>query len=163
MTDEVHLEEFDIDDPWLQDFLWQHLVPSDVRCDYTKLDAMAHIKAKAKVGEMVFIGCKQSGVVMRCVENNPKVIEPHVMGNGLRMRSVTKAAIPAAWNLGYERIVVWTQYKAIARAMLSLGFNQDAVIPQYHLHDGQLLDVYVLSLTKGDDHEHFPQTTLLTG
>lgn len=163
MSTDIHLEEFDIKDPWLQEFLWTHLVASDVRSDFTKLDAMASIKAKALAGECVFIGCKNSNVVMRCMENNPKVIEPHIMGNGLRMRSVTRAAIPVAWDLGYERIVVWTQYEQIARAMRSVGFNQDAVIPQYHLHDGKLLDIYVLSLSKGEQHEHLPAKTLLTG
>lgn len=158
----MKIEEFDIDDPWLQDFLWQYLVPSDIRHDYTKLDALAFIRTRAKAGEMVFIGCKESRVVFRCVEHNPKVIEPHIMGNGLRVRSVTKGAIPVAWALGYERIVVWTQYKALAAAMTNIGFSEDAVIPRYHLHNGELLDLHVLSITKGDHNEHLPTKTLLT-
>lgn len=158
----MNIEEFDIDDNWLQEFLWQYLVPTDIRHDYTKLDAMAHIRSKAKAGETVFIGCKESRVVFRCVQHNPKVIEPHIMGNGLRVRSVTQAAIPVAWHLGYEKIVVWTQHQALARAMTSIGFNQDAIIPRYHLHNGDLLDLYVLSITKGEHHDHLPTKTLLT-
>lgn len=158
----MNIEEIDINDPWLQEFLWQHLVPSDIRHDYTKLDAMAFIIARAKTGQTVFIGCKESGVVFRCVEHNPKVIEPHIMGNGLRVRSVTKAAIPVAWKLGYEKIVVWTQHRALASAMRNIGFTQDAVIPRYHLHNGDLLDVYILSITKGDPNEYLPPKTLLT-
>jgi hypothetical protein len=78
------------------------------------------------------------------------VLEPHVMGNALRMRSVTKAAIPTAWELGYERITVWTQYPAIVAAMESIGFKQEACVPRCHLQDGELLDTYALSIEKGD-------------
>lgn len=158
----MKIEEFDINDNWLQEFLWQYLVPSDIRHDYNKLDALAHIRQRARTGETVFIGCKESRVVFRCEQHNPKILEPHIMGNGMRVRSVTQAAIPAAWRLGYEKIVVWTQHQALARAMTSIGFSQDAIIPRYHLDHGDLLDLYVLSITKGDNHEHLPQTTLLT-
>jgi hypothetical protein len=157
------IQEFDHTDPWLQEFLWQHLVPGDIRHDYTKADALAHVMNLARIGETVFVGCKESGVVFRCVEHNPKIIEPHIMGNGIRVRSVTKGAIEVAWRLGYEKIVVWTHYPALARAMISIGFSEDAVIPRYHLHNGQLVDVHILSITKGENHEHFASTTLLTG
>jgi hypothetical protein len=158
----MQIQEFDIDDLWLQEFLWQYLVPSDIRHDYNKLDAMAHIRNKAREGDTVFIGCRESRVVFRCVQHNPKVVEPHIMGNGLRVRSVTQAAIPVAWALGYEKIVVWTQYPALAKAMLSIGFAQDAVIPRYHLHQGELLDLHVLSITKGDHDDDLQAKTLLT-
>lgn len=158
----MNIEEFDIDDLWLQEFLWQYLVPSDIRHDYTKLDAMAHIRQRARSGETVFVGCKYSRVVFRCEQHNPKILEPHIMGNGLRVRSVTRAAIPVAWRLGYEKIVVWTQHQALASAMRNIGFSEDAVIPRYHLHNGDLLDLYVLSITKGDPNEHLPPKTLLT-
>ena len=158
----MNIQEFDIADPWLQEFLWQHLVPGDIRHDYTKADALAHVVNLAKTGQCVFVGCKESGVVFRCVEHNPKILEPHIMGNGLRVRSVTKAAIPVAWNLGYEKIVVWTQHQALASAMRNIGFSEDAVIPRYHLHNGDLLDIHVLSITKGDTNEHLPPKTLLT-
>lgn len=158
----MQIQEFDHRDPWLQEFLWQHLVPADIRHDYTKADALAHVLDLSRRGDTVFIGCRESGVVFRCVAHNTKVIEPHIMGNGLRVRSVTQAAIPVAWALGYEKIVVWTQYPALAKAMLSIGLQQDAVIPRYHLQDGELLDLHVLSITKGQHHDHLSAKTLLT-
>lgn len=159
----MHIEEFSIDDDWMQEFLWQYLVPSDIRFDYNKLDALAFIRTQARSGDCVFVGCRESRVVFRCVQANNKILEPHIMGNGMRVRSVTKAAIPVAWNLGYEKIVVWTQYQALAAAMVNIGFTKDAVIPRYHLHNGVLHDTIVLSLDKGQHHEHLASTTLLTG
>lgn len=159
----MHIEEFSIDDNWMQEFLWQYLVPSDIRYDYNKLDAMAYVRTQVRNGDCVLVGSREHRVVFRCVSHNPKVLEPHIMGNGVYVRSVTKAAIPVAWELGYEKIVVWTQYQALAAAMINIGFSQDAVIPRYHLHNGDLVDTHVLSYTKGDSHEHHATTTLLTG
>ena len=158
----MHIEQIDIRDPWLQEFLWQYVVPSDIRHDYTKLDAITYIRDRALTGDFIFVGCKESRVVFRCVRQNPRILEPHIMGNGLRVRSVTRAALPMAWQLGYDKVVVWTQYPALAAAMRNIGFSEDAVIPRYHLHNGELLDMHVLSVSKEDNHEHFTPKTLLT-
>lgn len=149
----MHIEQFNIKDPWVQEFLWKHLVPADIRYDYTKLDAMNLVAQQVRDGDCVLVGCRESGVMFRCVARNPLVLEPHVMGNAMRMRSVTKAAIPTAWELGYERITVWTQYPAIVAAMESIGFKHEACVPRCHLQDGKLLDTYALSIEKGDWHE----------
>ena len=149
----MQIEQFNIKDPWVQEFLWQHLVPTDIRYDYTKIDAINYIYREVLNGDCVLVGCKESGVMFRCVARNPKVVEPHIMGNGLRMRSVTKAAIQLAWQLGYERIIVWTQHPQIAAVMQSIGFKQEACVPRCHLEHGQLVDTYALSFEKGDSHE----------
>ncbi len=149
----MDIEIFDIRDPWVQEFLWQHLEPTDIRHDYTKYDVVKYVHDCVINGDTVLAGNKEAGVMFRCVRRNPLVLEPHIMGNGMRMRSVTKAAIPMAWSLGYERIMVWTQYPQIAAAMLSVGFTQDASIPRCHLQNGQLMDLHVLSLEKGNWNE----------
>lgn len=158
----MNVEQLDINDPWVLDFLEQYLEPQDIRHDYQLSDAIAYVREQVSWGNCLLVGCKESRVLFRCVAVNPKVLEPHIMGNGLRIRSVTKAAIPMAWSLGYEKIVVWTQHKALAAAMLNIGFTQDAVLPRYHLVNGELLDLNILSLSKGDQHEHLPPKTLLT-
>jgi hypothetical protein len=158
----MNVEQLSIDDPWVTEFLEQYLEPQDIRHDYKMSDAMAFVREQVSWGNCLLVGCKQSRVVFRCMAANPKVLEPHIMGNGLRVRSVTKAAIPLAWSLGYEKIVVWTQHKALAAAMLNIGFTQDATLPRYHLHNDNLFDLHILSFTKGDSHEHLPPKTLLT-
>lgn len=149
----MNIEQFNIKDPWVQEFLWHHLTPADFRFDYTKLDAINTVYREVLAGDCMLVGCRESEVMFRCVSRNPKVLEPHIMGNGLRIRSVTRAAIPMAWDLGYERIIVWTQYAQIAGLMQSLGFKQDACVPKSHLQDEQLMDTYALSIEKGDWHE----------
>lgn len=158
----MNVEQLSIDDPWVIEFLEQYLEPQDIRHDYDLEDCIGYVRDQIGWGNCLLVGCKQSRVVFRCMAANPKVLEPHIMGNGLRIRSVTKAAIPIAWSLGYEKIVVWTQHKALAAAMLNIGFTKDAVLPRYHLVNGELLDTHILSFTKGDSHEHLPPKTLLT-
>lgn len=158
----MNVEQLSIDDPWVMEFLEQYLEPQDIRHDYTMADAIGFVRNQVGWGNCLLVGCKESRVMFRCMAANPKVLEPHIMGNGLRIRSVTKAAIPIAWSLGYEKIAVWTQHRALAAAMINIGFTHDATLPKYHLHDGDLLDLHILSITKGDQHEHLPPKTLLT-
>lgn len=158
----MNVEQLDINDEWVLDFLCQYLEPQDIRHDYDLDDAIGFVRDQIGWGNCLLVGCKESRVVFRCMAANPKVLEPHIMGNGLRIRSVTKAAIPLAWSLGYEKIVVWTQHQALVSAMLNIGFTHDATLPRYHLYNGVLHDTHVLSFSKGDSHDDLPPKTLLT-
>lgn len=142
------ITKLSIRDPWVQEFLWKYLVPSDIRHDYTKVDAIKFIHDQVLSGEEVLVGDKEAEVVFRCVLRNPKILEPHVMGNGIRLRSVGKEALPIAWGMGVEKIVAWATYPTLAKVWKRLGFTLDAILPKYHLKDGQLHDVYVLSLER---------------
>lgn len=158
----MNVEQLDINDEWVLDFLCQYLEPQDIRHDYDMADAIQYVRDQIAWGNCLLVGCKESRVVFRCMAANPKVLEPHIMGNGMRIRSVTKAAIPIAWSLGYEKIVVWTQHQALAAAMINIGFAHDATLPRYHLYNGELQDTHILSFSKGDSHDNLPPKTLLT-
>lgn len=142
------ITQLSIRDPWVQEFLWKYLIPSDVRHDYTKVDAIKYIHDQVLTGEQFLIGDKEAGVIFRCVVRNSKVIEPHVVGNGLRLRSVGKACIPFAWETGAEKIVAWATHPTLSKLWQQLGFTLDAVLPRYHLEDGVLKDIYILSLER---------------
>ena len=142
------IAKLNIRDPWVQEFLWKYLVPSDIRYDYTKVDAIKFIHDQVLLGEQYLIGDKEAEVIFRCVARNSKVLEPHVIGNGLRLRSVGKAAIPFAWEMGFEKIVAWVNHPKLAHIWENLGLTLDAKLPKYHLKDGVLQDVYVLSLER---------------
>jgi hypothetical protein len=144
------ITDLSIHDPWVQEFLWKYLNPTDIRYDYTKLDAIKYIQESCLSGDTKLIGNKDYGVVIRCVSPNPLVVEPHIMGNGLYFRKAVRDAIPYAWHWGASRIVVWTQYKAIYNILSKSGFRLDAVVPEYILQGNELIDIHVLSLDKDE-------------
>ncbi len=149
----MQIEQFNIKDPWVQEFVWQHLVPTDMRFDYTKIDAIGLVYRDVLNGDCILVGSREHEVMFRCQRRNPKVAEVHVMGNGLRMRSATQAALQLGWELGYERIIVWTQHERIASILQSIGFTRDACVPRSHMENGVLVDTFALSIEKGDRHE----------
>lgn len=137
-----------ISDPWVQDFIWSYLVPEDIKEGFTKLDALTSIARDVISGDQYLIGDKEAGVIFRCVLRNPKLLEVHVMGNGLRLRSVAKECLPLGWALGVERMIAYTQYPTLAKLWQKIGLKLDACIPKAHLQGNELVDIYVLSLER---------------
>lgn len=141
-------ELLNIRDQWVQDFIWKHIVPTDLRRDYTKLDAIKHIESQIYAGEEVLVGNEH--VIMRCVVHNQYVVEPHIMGNGLYFRSTMEAAIDYAKdNTTFQRVVVWTQHKAIGRILEGCGFTLTGTLPRYHCTPDGAVDMmhYVREIT----------------
>lgn len=142
------VEILSIRDPWVQEFLWKYLIAEDIRHDYTKYDAIKYVYEQVSLGECLLVGDKETEVVFRCVSRNPKVIEPHVMGKGINLRKTFRECLPIAWERGFERVIVWTQYHSLVRIMTKLGMTLDGVVPRCHFQDSKLLDLYVLSLER---------------
>ncbi len=141
-------EVFKISDPWVQDFLWEYLVPEDIDHGFTKIDAIANIAGGVISGKQVLIGDKEAGVIFRCVIRNPKLLEVHVMGNGLRLRSVARECVHLGWALGVERMIAYTQYPTLAKLWQKIGLELVAQIPKAHLQGSELVDIYVLTLER---------------
>lgn len=144
------VQEYSFYDDWVQETLWKHIVPSDIHWACSKLEAMKQVQSMCDVGECYFIGDKEANFLLRIVVRNPFVIEPHIMGNGRRMREVITGAYPLVFAKGVKRINLYTQHISIARIMRKMGYSLVAVIPASHLHDGELVDVAVLTYTKED-------------
>jgi hypothetical protein len=140
------MDFLDLRDEQVQDFLWRHLVASDIRHDYTRADAMQYVYGQLASGEQWLIGDMDAGLAFRCVLRNPRVLEPHIMGNALRLRSLMPAALALVWPRGVQQVLVWTQHAAIARILARLGFTHEATVRRVHLEQGELLDVHALSL-----------------
>ena len=132
----------------VQDFLWRHVVPADLRHDYTRLDALHYIAQQVATGEQWLVGDMAAGLAFRCVLRNPRVLEPHILGNPARLRSLLPGALDLAWERGIERVLIWTQYPAIARIVTRLGFTHEATLRRAHLQEGALLDLHILSLER---------------
>lgn len=137
-----------IEDPAVQEFLWKYLVPQDVGERYSKIDAIRYITDEIVGGRMWLIGDLDRQVVFRCVAYNSRVIEPNVMGNAFYIRSVFRDALPLAWSLGVEKVMVWTQHKSLGAIVENLGFRQEGHFTRMHLVDGELLDLFVYSLER---------------
>lgn len=134
-----------IREQWVQDLLWQHVVPKDIHPEYTKLDAIKFIESEIYAGNQVLIGNDQ--VILRCVMQNKYVVEPHIMGNGHYIRSTIEEAIAFARdNSEMQRIVVWTHHKSIGRILEGCGFTLNGTLPKYHLTADGLQDL--MSYTK---------------
>lgn len=138
----------DIRDPAVQEFIWAHTVPSDIREDYTKLDAIRFIHDQIAAGQQWLLGDLEREVVFRVVAYNSKVYEPHVMGNAFYIRSVFQDALPLAWQVGAEKLMVWTQHKSLGAIVERLGFRLEGRFPRMHLVGGELQDIEVYSLEK---------------
>jgi len=142
------MQFLDVRDAQVQDFLWQHLVPHDIRHDYTRADALAWVIAQVRAGEQWLVGDLKARLAFRCVVRNPRVLEPHIMGDPARLRSLLPEALALGWNRGIERVMVWTQYGVIARIVTRLGFTHEATLRRAHLVEGELLDLHILTLEK---------------
>lgn len=132
----------------VQDFLWAHLVPSDIACGISKADAFRFVVDELMRGSQWLIGDLDRGVAFRVWMRNPKVIEPHVMGDALHLRGVMQDCLPLAWERGVEKVMVWTQHQALGRIVERLGFTREAFFPRTHLVGDTLLDLSVYSLER---------------
>lgn len=142
------MQFLDLRDAQVQDFLWRHLEPEDIRHDYTRLDAMRYVQDQLIAGEQWLIGDMEAGLMFRCVMRNPRVLEPHIMGNPARLRSLLPSALALVWSRGIRRVMVWTQHASIARIVARLGFTHEATLRRAHLRGGELLDLHILTLEK---------------
>lgn len=147
----MKLELLNIRDPLVQEFLWKYLQPADFREDYTKLDAIKHVEKCVYDDTCRLYGDMQVGFMFRCTIRNSKVLEPHIMGDGRYFRSAIEQGAPMAWDMGFERIVIWTHHHQIARLAHKVGFELDAVMPRHHLINGALYDVFSLGMDKPCD------------
>lgn len=144
----MRLEPLNIRTQAVQDFLWHYLVPTDFRHDYTRLDAIKEVERQVYAGDCQLWGDMDANFMFRCMTRNPKVIEPHIMGDGMLIRTAFKEGLPIVWSLGYEKVVVWTNLESIAHIMARYGFRCDR-LPRMHMGPGgELLDQFVLTLEK---------------
>lgn len=144
-----------IDTNEVQDFLWSHLVPEDIAWGISKYDAYRMLVNEVRQGNQWLAGDLERGVMFRVWIRNPKVIEPHLMGNAMYFRSVFADCLPLAWGKGVEKIMVWTQYPTIGAIIEKLGFTREGFFPRSHLVGGELLDMSVYSLER--PHEPLAQ------
>ena len=148
---QMQLEPLNIRTPAVQQFLWEHLVPADFRHDYTALDAIKEVERQVYDGNTQLWGNLREGIVFRCEVRNPKVIEPHIMGNGTKIRGALRVGVQKAWSLGFERVAIWTQHDSIARIVEKCGFTKAAVMPRMHMDgEGKLLDLILLTMERPD-------------
>lgn len=142
------MQFLDLRQPEVQDFLWRYIEPEDIRYDYTRLDAVRYVQDQINAGAQWLIGDMEAGLVFRCVMRNPRLMEPHIMGNPARLRSLLPSALALVWARGVSRVMVWTQHAPIARIVARLGFTHEATLRRAHLRGGELLDLHVLTLEK---------------
>ncbi len=145
----MNLRLLNIRDETVQAFLWQHLEPTDFRHDYTRLDAIKEVERQIYEGTTQLIGDLDAGVMFRVTTRNPKVCEPHIMGDGTKIRTALEQGVAMAWQLGFERVVIWTQYGAIARIVEKCGFHLEATLPAMHMDKrGELCALAVLTMER---------------
>lgn len=145
----MHLEQLSIRDQKVQDFLWKHLEPCDFRHDYTRLDALKEVERQVLHEECQLWGDMEAQFMFRAVTPNPKVLEPHIMGDGRYLREAIRQGAPIAWGMGIQLLRVWTQHPQLVRIAEKCGF----VFEAEHSHmlmaaDGELLNVYSLIMPR---------------
>jgi hypothetical protein len=146
----MRLELLDIRKQPVQDFLWTYIEPTDFRHDYTRLDAIKEVERQVYDRTCQLWGDLDANFVFRCVVRNPKVIEPHIMGDGRVIRTAFSEGLPKVWSMGFEKVVIWTHLGSIARIMERFGFRCDQ-LPRMHMGpSGELLDQYVLTMERQD-------------
>lgn len=144
----MQIRELSIRDNRVQDFLWQYLEPQDFRHDYTKIDALKYVETQIYNGDCQLFGDIDAGFVFRCTRRNASVLEPHIMGDGRKLREAFRSGLPIVWMMGYEKCVIWTHHERIARICIRFGFTLHARVPKIHQADGQLCDLFALVLEK---------------
>ena len=145
----MQLEPLNIRDEKVQAFLWQYLEPTDFRHDYTRLDAIKEVERQIYEGTTQLVGDLDAGLVFRVVARNPKVCEPHIMGDGTKIRSALDQGVLMAWAQGFEKVVIWTQHDQIARIVERCGFKLGATLPAMHMdRHGELCALTVLTMER---------------
>lgn len=144
----MRIECLSIRDPAVQQFLWEHIQPGDFRHDYTKLDALRYLEAQCLAGDAHLYGDLSVPFVFYAVQRNPRVIEPHIMGDGRKLREAMAQGAKLAWAMGYERALIWTWHERIARICVRAGYSLEAAIPQAHLAHGTLHTLYCVTISR---------------
>jgi len=145
----MKLELLNIRDERVQDFLWQHLEPTDFRYDYTRLDAIKEVERQVYSGDTQLWGDLHAKLMFRCEARNPKVLEPHIMGDGMLLRGGLQQGAEIAWGLGFEKLVIWTHHEQIARIVEKCGFTLAGRMPGLHMDKaGALADLYCLTMER---------------
>lgn len=138
----------DLADDRVQTFLWNHIVATDVRHDYTRADAFKLIYDEICRGDQVLVGDLDQDVVLRCWFRNPKVVEIHVMGTAMNFAKVFPDCIALAWKIGVEKIMAWLHHRSLGKICERYGFVQEGCFRRMHLAGGELHDLYVYSLER---------------
>ena len=145
----MNLELLNIRTQAVQDFLWRFIEPADFRHDYTRLDAIKEVERQVYDGRCQLWGDLHAGLMFRCSLRNPKVLEPHIMGDGMLIRSGLQQGARIAWGMGIERLAIWTHHEQIARIVEKCGFKLTGRMPGLHMQpNGELADLYCLTMEK---------------
>lgn len=143
-----------IRDPAVQQFLWEHLTPTDIRHDFTKADAIKFVYDEIVAGRQWLVGDMDAGLAFRAHLRNPLVMEVHIMGSPARLRSLLQGALDLAWRKawngvnGIERIVIVTVYDSLAAILKPFGFVYEGSHPRAHWNGSELVALHVLTLEK---------------
>lgn len=142
----MNLRELSILDPAVQRFLFEHADPSMFRHDYTPLDGLNYMVNRCVNDGAKVIGDIKAGFCFFAEQRNPKVLEPHIIGDGTKLREATRQGMALAAALGYERMIIWTLDERLVRIAEKSGFRLCGRIPGLHLQADALRDVFVLEM-----------------
>lgn len=147
----MNLVKLDLQDERVLGFLWRYLEPTDFRWDYTRLDALKDLEVMLDKGLCQLWGDMDIPIMFRCSTPNPKTLEPHIMGDGRRLRDGLRQGAELAWGMGYEILRIWTQHEKIARIVEGCGFVRESILrKQFMTSGGDLIDVHTLILERSD-------------
>lgn len=151
MIDDLKFYEYG--DPWLQDLLWNNLNPTQVfqKEGYSKYDMMKYFESLVNAGCYTFFGSKKAGVVLRNYYPNPYVVEPHIVGNGIHIRTLLKVGVDYSFtSTKVTKINIYTHLPSINHICTRLGFSHEGTISKTYLEHGSLRDVFILGISKQD-------------
>ncbi len=140
----MSLQWLQYDDPWVHDMLRKYVNPQDLHWSFDLDEAVRNCLYQAQAGDSLFLGSKEDNFLFRLVVRNPFVLEPHVMGDGTKIRRMVRAGEPMVFEKGFHSIMQYTQYAQHVRIFKQLGYKHVATIPSCHLQDGLLYSVAVL-------------------
>lgn len=141
------------DDPWLYDLLKEKIDPQQIfqRQGYTKDDMMNYLLSVHKSGYSSYFGSQKAGVVFRNYHPNEYILEPHIVGTATNMRTVMRVGIDFIFtSTKVLKINNYTHLKSSKNICLAHGFTLEGTIKNTYLDGDQLIDVYVLGLSKKD-------------
>lgn len=142
------MDFLDIRDRHVQQFLWDFIVPSQLHPTYTKFDAIKFVYDEVVAGRQWLVGDMDARLVFRCQPINLHVLQPHIMGDPARLRTLLPSALDIAWSKGIRKVEVWTHLKAIADILKRMDWTSEAHFTD-HFWDGEALhDIYVMGLKK---------------
>lgn len=115
----------------VQDLLWQHIDPTDIHPEYTKLDAILHIANQCHAGTMFLWGDETA--LLRCEGNvYTGVVTPHILGDGKKFRSLLTEGCEYARQQGWSQVHIWTARGTIQKLAERMGFDYLGGLPAYH-------------------------------